>query len=160
VLGPAEMTASVIRTAAATANRYAQQWSIELAFTAVGSLLFDHFAAAHCRGYKQDPRTLLLFGGSARPRRHGAVCSQHASCLLSGLSTGEPLHRPPPQAPAGRRQAVDIAALSRYGPLPVPLLAQGTETVTPAPAPTDRHIFLAIQLYKWLNYRCPALPGR
>jgi len=83
-----------------------------------------------------------------------ALSMQAASFQGSAQVSGSTSH------PLNRRQTVDIAALLRYGPLPVPLLAQGTETITPAPAPTDRHTFLAIQLYKWLNYRCPALPGR
>jgi preprotein translocase subunit SecD len=128
VLGPAEMTGSIIKTAIATLDPSTRQWTIALSFTAAGSTLFNHYAAAHYRCYEQRPydppycaQQALDLDGSVLSAPYMEAPTYNGSAVISG----------PTSHPFSHQQATGIAALLRYGPLPVRLLTQELEAVTP-----------------------------
>ena len=54
VLGPAEMSGSIIKTAAANLNSQTDEWEVDISFTGAGSALFNKYAAAHYQCYVED----------------------------------------------------------------------------------------------------------
>ncbi len=55
VLGPAEMNASVVKTATAAINRQVGSWVVNITFNSAGSAEFNRYAAQHYACYEKDP---------------------------------------------------------------------------------------------------------
>ena len=55
VLGPAEMNASVIKTASAAFNHQVGSWQVNIAFTPAGTAEFNRYASQHYACYEKDP---------------------------------------------------------------------------------------------------------
>ena len=71
VLGPAEMSGSIIKTATANLNSQTDQWEVDISFTGKGSSLFNKYAASHYQCYVQDesnPPYCALQATSSMPR--------------------------------------------------------------------------------------------
>jgi preprotein translocase subunit SecD len=54
VLGPAEMTGAIIKTAVANLNSHTNRWEVDNSMTPAGLALFNKYAAAHYACYAQD----------------------------------------------------------------------------------------------------------
>ena len=131
VLGPAEMTGSIVKAASAMFDRYGGGWQVALSFSPAGSALFDHYAAAHYRCYKQRPynynpppcaQQAVDLDGVVLSAPFVEAATFGGSAVISG-STAHPF---------SREQATGIAAVIGHGPLPARLRAQGLQTITPS----------------------------
>ena len=54
VLGPAEMSGSIVKTAQADLNSFTDQWEVNITFTAAGSAEFNRNAAPYYLCYEKD----------------------------------------------------------------------------------------------------------
>ena len=134
VLGPAEMSGSIIKTAAANLNSQTDQWEVDMTLTAAGSTLFNKYAAAHYQCYVQDesnPPYCALEAIELDATVESAPAIEAAwfngAATING-STSDPFTA---------QQASDLALVLSYGSLPVRFVVQSTSTITPAsPKPT------------------------
>jgi preprotein translocase subunit SecD len=55
VLGPAEMTGSILKDAAAKLHAQDHEWEVDLSFTGVGSVEFNEYAPVHYECFEHDP---------------------------------------------------------------------------------------------------------
>jgi preprotein translocase subunit SecD len=129
VLGPAEMTGSIVKAAAAVVDGQTGQWQVRLAFTAAGSTKFNHYAARHYACYArrpEDPPNCAFeafdLDGTLESVPAVMAPSFDGAAVISGPTNG----------PFTRQEATTIAALVGPGPLPVAFTASVISTVTPA----------------------------
>ncbi len=130
VLGPAEMTGSIVKGAAAVLDSQTGQWEVQLTFTAKGSAKFNHYAARHYACYTRRPESppncafeAVDLDGTLESVPTAMVASFDGTAAISGPTNG----------PFTHQQATTIAALVGSGPLPVAFTASVISTVTPAP---------------------------
>ncbi len=129
VLGPAEMSGSVIARASAVVNSQTGEWEVALTFTSQGSSEFNRYAAAHYACYERDPsnppdcaRQAVEVDGAVQSAPAIEAKTFPGGAVISG---GLPV-------PFTKQQASDVALVLNYGPLAVSLVTKGTETITPA----------------------------
>ena len=128
VLGPAEMTGSVIKTAVANIDPLTDQWEVDVTLTAAGSTLFNKYAAAHYQCYVEDESNppycaLQAIELDATVESDPAIeaASFNGGVIIDG-STSDPFTA---------QQASDMAVVLNSGPLPVAFVAVDFSTVTP-----------------------------
>jgi preprotein translocase subunit SecD len=128
VLGPAEMTGSIIKTAAANLNSQTDQWEVDISFTGAGSTLFNKYAATHYQCYVQDEANppycaLQAIELDATVESDPAIeaASFNGGATING-STSDPFTS---------QQASDLALALSYGSLPVRFVAQDISNVSP-----------------------------
>ncbi|MGO9661464.1 MAG: protein translocase subunit SecD [Acidimicrobiales bacterium] len=128
VLGPAEMSGSIIKTATANLNSQTDQWEVDISFTGKGSSLFNKYAASHYQCYVQDesnPPYCALQAIALEATVEAAPAIEAASfpggATING-STSDPFTA---------TQASDLALALSYGSLPVRFVAQDISNVSP-----------------------------
>ncbi len=128
VLGPAEMSGSIIKTAAANLNSQTDEWEVDISFTGKGSALFNKYAAAHYQCYVQDESNppycaLQAIELDATVESDPAIeaASFNGGATING-STSDPFTA---------TQASDLALALSYGSLPVRFVAQDISNVSP-----------------------------
>jgi preprotein translocase subunit SecD len=128
VLGPAEMSGSIIKTAAANLNSQTDQWEVDISFTGKGSSLFNKYAANHYQCYVQDESNppycaLQAIELDATVESDPAIeaASFNGGATING-STSDPFTA---------TQASDLALALSYGSLPVRFVAQDISNVSP-----------------------------
>ena len=128
VLGPAEMSGSIIKSATANLNSQTDQWEVDLTFTSRGSTEFNKYAAAHYACYQQDPSNPpycalqaieLDAVGPVGPGHRGGVFPGGAT--INGSSSN----------PFTQQQAQNLALALSYGSLPVRFVPQDISSVSP-----------------------------
>ncbi len=130
VLGPAEMTGSIVKGAAAVLDSQTGHWEVQLAFTAAGSTMFNYYAARHYACYARRPEEPPNCAFEAVDL-DGTLESVPA--VMAARFDGSAVISGPKNGPFTREQATTIAALVGSGPLPVAFTASVISTVTPAP---------------------------
>jgi preprotein translocase subunit SecD len=134
VLGPANMSGSIVKSATATFNSNNDQWEVDLSFTGKGSAEFNKYASQYYSCYLQNtknPPTALQcppYGAIQAIELDATVESNPAieaasfpgGATISGGSTG-----------FTAQQAQDLATALNYGSLPVRFVAQSISNVSP-----------------------------
>ena len=128
VLGPAEMTGSIIKTAVANLNSQTDQWEVDISFTGAGSNLFNKYAASHYQCYVQNtanPPYCALQAIELDATVESAPAIEAASfnggATINGSSSN----------PFTSLQASNLALALSYGSLPVRFVAQDISNVSP-----------------------------
>ncbi|HTT90145.1 MAG TPA: protein translocase subunit SecD [Acidimicrobiales bacterium] len=128
VLGPAEMSGSIIKTAAANLNSQTDEWEVDLTFTSRGSTEFNKYATAHYACYEQDPSNppycaLQAIELDAVVQSAPAIeaASYPGGATISGSSSN----------PFTQQQASNLALSLSYGSLPVRFVPQDISSVSP-----------------------------
>lgn len=134
VLGLAQMSGSIVKSAMANFNKYTGQWEIDMAFTAKGSSEFNEYAAVYYACYERDPASPL----------DGVDCPPYGdqqAIDVDGLVEAAPAIESPSYAPGAvisggtppftAQQARELADLVNYGALPERLVVEEISTVTP-----------------------------
>jgi preprotein translocase subunit SecD len=128
VLGPAEMSGSIIKSATADLNSSTDQWEVDLTFTSRGSTEFNKYATAHYACYEQDPSNpppcaLQAIELDAVVQSAPAIeaASFPGGATISGSSTN----------PFTQQQASNLALSLNYGSLPVRFVPQDISSVSP-----------------------------
>ncbi len=162
VLGPAEMSGSIIKSAAANLNSQTDQWEVDLTFTSRGSTEFNKYAAAHYACYQQDPSNppycaLQAIELDAVVQSAPAIeaPSFPGGATISGSSTN----------PFTQEQAQNLALALSYGSLPVRFVPQNISSVSPqigtdslkAGAVAGALAVLLVLLYLIIYYRALGL---
>ena len=128
VLGPAEMSGSIIKTAAANLNSQTDEWEVDMSFTGKGSALFNKYAAAHYQCYVQDtsnPPYCALQAIELDATVESAPAIEAASFTGGATINGST------SDPFTVQQASDLALALSYGSLPVRFVAQDISNVSP-----------------------------
>jgi len=128
VLGPAEMTGSIIKSAAATLDPQTDQWEVDLTFTSRGSTEFNKYAAAHYACYQQDPSNPPYCALQAIELDATVVSAPaiEASSFPGGATINGST-----QNPFTQEQASNLALALNYGSLPVRFVPQDISSVSP-----------------------------
>jgi len=128
VLGPAEMSGSIIKSATADLNSSTDQWEVDLTFTSRGSTEFNKYAAAHYACYEQDPSNppycaLQAIELDAVVQSAPAIeaASFPGGATISGSTSN----------PFTQQQASNLALSLNYGSLPVRFVPQDISSVSP-----------------------------
>jgi preprotein translocase subunit SecD len=128
VLGPAEMSGSIVKNATATLNSQTDQWEVDINFTGSGSTLFNKYAAAHYACYEEDTSNppycaLQAIELDATVESAPSIDSNNfnGAATING-STSDPFTS---------TQAQDLALALSYGSLPVRFVAQDISNVSP-----------------------------
>jgi preprotein translocase subunit SecD len=128
VLGPAEMSGSIIKSAAANLNSSTDEWEVDLTFTSRGSTEFNKYATAHYACYEQDksnPPYCALQAIELDAVVQSAPAIEAPSfpggATISGSSTN----------PFTQQQASNLALSLNYGSLPVRFVPQNISSVSP-----------------------------
>jgi preprotein translocase subunit SecD len=116
VLGPAEMSGSVVHAAAANLNSQTDQWEVDLTFTGKGSDEFNKYAMRHYQCYEedaQDPPYCALqaieLDGIVESAPSVEAATYNGAATISG-STKDPFTA---------AQVTALADALNYGALPV-----------------------------------------
>jgi preprotein translocase subunit SecD len=128
VLGSAEMTGSIIKTAVADLNSQTDQWEVDVTMTASGSALFNKYAARHYACYVQNesnPPYCALEAIELDGTVESAPAIEAASFMGAATINGSASH------PFTAQQASDMAVVLNSGPLPVGFVAVSISTVSP-----------------------------
>ncbi len=162
VLGPAEMSGSIIKSASANLNSQTDQWEVDLTFTSRGSTEFNKYAAAHYACYQQDPSNppycaLQAIELDAVVQSAPAIeaASFPGGATISGSSSN----------PFTQQQAQNLALALSYGSLPVRFVPQDISSVSPqigtdslkAGAVAGALAVLLVLLYLIIYYRALGL---
>jgi preprotein translocase subunit SecD len=162
VLGPAEMSGSIIKSAAANLNSQTDQWEVDLTFTSRGSTEFNKYAAAHYACYQEDPSNppycaLQAIELDAVVQSAPAIeaASFPGGATISGSSSN----------PFTQQQAQNLALALSYGSLPVRFVPQDISSVSPqigtdslrAGAVAGALAVLLVLLYLIIYYRALGL---
>ncbi len=128
VLGPAEMTGSIIKSATATLDPQTDQWEVDLTFTSRGSTEFNKYAAAHYACYQQDPSNPPYCALQAIELDATVVSAPaiEASSFPGGATINGST-----QNPFTQEQASNLALALNYGSLPVRFVPQDISSVSP-----------------------------
>jgi preprotein translocase subunit SecD len=128
VLGPAEMTGSIVKNAAAFVNTQTSQWEVNLNFTSKGSTEFNQHAAQHYACYlqnKSNPPYCALqaieLDGVVESAPAIEASSYNGAATING-STANPFTA---------QEAQSLANALNYGSLPVRLVTQTIDNVSP-----------------------------
>jgi preprotein translocase subunit SecD len=158
VLGPAEMTGSIIKSASANLNSQTDQWEVDLSFTSRGSTEFNKYAAAHYACYQEDTSNppycaLQAIDLDAVVQSAPAIeaSSFPGGATISGSSSN----------PFTQQQADNLALALNYGSLPVRFIPQDISSVSPqigtdslkAGAAAGALAVLLVLLYLIIYYR-------
>ncbi len=132
VLGPAEVSGPVVKTATAFLDPELGSWGVDLRFTSDGSAEFNVAAARHYKCYMSN-------------MENPPYCSLQAMEIDGTVETAPAIEAPsfPGAAtmvgstsdPFTQQQAKDLALLLDYGPLPVRFISLRVTTTESAPAP-------------------------
>lgn len=162
VLGPAEMSGSIIKSASANLNSQTDQWEVDLTFTSRGSTEFNKYAAAHYACYQQDPSNppycaLQAIELDAVVQSAPAIeaASFPGGATINGSSSN----------PFTQQQAQNLALALSYGSLPVRFVPQDISSVSPqigtdslkAGAAAGALAVLLVLLYLVIYYRALGL---
>ena len=162
VLGPAEMSGSIIKSASANLNSQTDQWEVDLTFTSRGSTEFNKYAAAHYACYQQDPSNppycaLQAIELDAVVQSAPAIeaASFPGGATINGSSSN----------PFTQQQAQNLALALSYGSLPVRFVPQDISSVSPqigtdslkAGAVAGALAVLLVLLYLVIYYRALGL---
>ena len=129
VLGPAEMTGSIIKTATANLNSQTDEWEVDISFTGKGSSLFNKYAASSLPVLRQDesnPPYCALQAIELDATVESDPAIEAAS--FPGVADHKRLDVRPVHLPR-RRQ--NLALALSYGSLPVRFVAQDISNVSP-----------------------------
>jgi preprotein translocase subunit SecD len=128
VLGPAEMSGSIIKSATADLNSQTDQWEVDITFTSRGSTEFNKYAAAHYACYEQDPSNPPYCALQAIELDATVVSAPaiEASSFPGGATINGSTSNPFTQ-----EQANNLALALNYGSLPVRFVPQDISSVSP-----------------------------
>jgi preprotein translocase subunit SecD len=128
VLGPAEMSGNIVKTASANLNSQNDEWEVDLSFTGKGSTEFNQYATTHYQCYEEDtsnPPDCALQAIELDATVESAPAIEAASfpggATING-STSDPFTS---------QEASALAEALNYGSLPVRFVAQDISNVSP-----------------------------
>jgi preprotein translocase subunit SecD len=128
VLGPAEMTGSIVKSATANLNSQDDEWEVDLSFTSEGQTLFNKYATAHYQCYEQDPSNPPYCAQQAIEL--DATVESNPAIEAASFPTGATINGSTAD-PFTSDQASSLATALNYGSLPVRFVAQDINTISP-----------------------------
>ncbi len=135
VLGPAQMTGGIVKIAAANLNSSTGAWEVDLTFTGKGSTQFNNYAASYYACYKQDPSNPPVaaqcppYGALQAIELDGVI--QSAPAIEASSYNGAATISGSSSNPFTSQQAQSLANALNYGSLPVRLVTQTIDNVSP-----------------------------
>jgi len=135
VLGPAQMTGSIVKTATADINTSNDEWQVDLSFTGKGSTEFNKYASSYYSCYVQDksspPYAVQCppYGSYQAVELDGVV--ESAPAIEASTFNGGATISGSTSNPFTQQQAQSLANALNYGSLPVRLVAQTISNVSP-----------------------------
>lgn len=114
VLGPAELTGEIVRTARAVPPVSAEGWTVSVDFTGKGADAFDEMASRYV-----GQQVAIVLDGVVRSAPVIREARFGGTAVISGGEGG-----------MGEREAKDLALVLRYGSLPVELEQQEARSVS------------------------------
>lgn len=135
VLGPAQMTGSIVKTAAADINTSNDEWEVNLSFTGKGSNEFNKYASSYYSCYLQDksnpPFALQCppYGSYQAVELDGVV--ESAPYIGASTFNGGATISGSTSNPFTQQEAQSLANALNYGSLPVRLVTQTISNVSP-----------------------------
>lgn len=135
VLGPAQMTGGIVKSAAADLNSSTDEWEVDLNFTSKGSTQFNSYASAYYSCYEQDksdpPYALECppYGALQAIELDGVI--QSAPTIQASSFDGAATISGSTTNPFTSAQAQSLANALNYGSLPVRLVPQTIDNVSP-----------------------------
>lgn len=136
VLGPAQMTGGIVKTATADLNTSNDQWEVDLTFTGKGSTQFNNYAADYYECYKEDTSNPPVaaecppYGALQAIELDGVI--QSAPAIEADSYNGAATISGSTSSPFTSAQATSLANALTYGSLPVRLVAQTIDNVSPS----------------------------
>ncbi len=135
VLGPAQMTGSIVKTATADINTSNDEWQVDLTFTGKGSNEFNKYASSYYTCYlenKSSPPYAVQcppYGSYQAVELDGVV--ESAPAIEASTFNGAATISGSTSNPFTQQQAQSLANALNYGSLPVRLVAQTISNVSP-----------------------------
>jgi preprotein translocase subunit SecD len=135
VLGPAQMTGSIVKTATADINTSNDEWQVDLTFTSKGSNEFNKYASSYYSCYLQNrsnpPYAVQCppYGSYQAVELDGVV--QSAPAIEASTFNGAATISGSTANPFTQQQAQSLANALNYGSLPVRLVPQTISNVSP-----------------------------
>jgi preprotein translocase subunit SecD len=135
VLGPAQMTGEIVKTATAAINTSNDEWEVDLTFTGKGSTEFNNYAAAYYSCYKEDPSNPPFavqcppYGALQAVELDGVV--ESAPAIEASSFNGAATISGSTSNPFTAQEAQSLANALNYGSLPVRLVTQTISNVSP-----------------------------
>ena len=114
VLGPAELTGEIVKTARAIPPQAAEGWTVTVDFTGKGADAFDEMASRYV-----GQQVAIVLDGVVRSAPVIREARFGGTAVISGGEGG-----------MGEREAKDLALVLRYGALPIELEQQEARTVS------------------------------
>jgi preprotein translocase subunit SecD len=134
VLGPAEMSGNIVKTAAADLNSQNDEWEVDLTFTGAGSTLFNNYATAHYQCYLKDesnpPDAEQCPPSGATQAIELDATVESAPAIEAATFDGAATISGSVSAPFTSVEAQDLANALNYGSLPVRFVPQSINTVS------------------------------
>lgn len=124
VLGPAEMSGSVVKSAQAELNSQNDEWQVDISFTGSGTNQFNKYAAEHYACYEEDTKDPPYCAFQAIEL--DATVYSAPSIDASSFDTGATI-----SGSFTSQQASNLALELNYGSLPVRFVPQTISTVSP-----------------------------
>jgi preprotein translocase subunit SecD len=162
VLGPAEMTGSIVKSATPYLNSQTDEWEVDLTFTGEGSTLFNKYATAHYECYEENPKDPPY---CAQQAIELDATVESAPSIEAATFPGGATINGSTQDPFTSAQASSLATALNYGSLPVRFVAQDINTISPeigtdslkAGAIAGAIAVLLVLLYLLIYYRALGL---
>jgi hypothetical protein len=136
VLGPAEMTGTIVKSATADLNRYDHEWEVDLTFTNAGSTEFNRYAVTHYTCYLED-KANPPFCALQAIELDGVV--QSAPAIEAASFSGGATINGATQDPFTKQAAEDLALAINYASLPVRFVGQAIITMAAPAAPLSTY---------------------
>ena len=113
VLGPSEVSGKAVKTAQAVISQNTGQWEVDVSFTGQGSKDWDAMAAKYV-----GKRIAVTLDGVVKSAPVIQVAQFNGRAVINGSFSGG--------------EAKDLALVLRYGSLPVQLVPQTVQTISPS----------------------------
>ena len=135
VLGPAEVSGPVVKTATAFLDPQLRDWAVNLSFTSEGATEFNKAAAVHYKCYTSDMENPPYCSLEAM-EMDGMV--ETASAIEAPFFPGEVTINGSTNDPFTHQQAENLALILHYGALPVRFISRRVTTTSSVPTQSPR----------------------
>lgn len=135
VLGPAQMTGGIVKIAAANLNSSTGAWEVDLTFTGKGSKEFNNYATSYYTCYRQNTSNPPVaaqcppYGALQAIELDGVI--QSAPAIEASSYNGAATISGSSSNPFTSQEAQSLANALNYGSLPVRLVTQTIDNVSP-----------------------------
>jgi len=142
VLGPAEMTGSIVSSATAVVDTSTHEWEVDLSFTSSGATQSNDYAAQFYKCYKEDPSNppdaqACPPTGAMQAIELDATVYSNPAIEASSFPGGATINGSTADPFTGT-EATDLANALNYGTLPVRFMVRSITSTRPTSALTQQ----------------------